>query len=149
MCLIYWYDTGIWCFFDSFWSGMVLVCEKWYGCHFDSLDGPCLVHLRTGVHQPGAPAARASRNTKARSARVQLVAHPGPSLPTTHPGGAVSGLGTHRSAGGGWWQRHLVAGVVGGGGVRGRHGHHHGHPHPRRQDTTTINEAVPMCCPLT
>ena len=64
-------------------------------------------------------------------------AHPGPSLPTTHPGGALAGLGTHGSAGGGRWQRHLVAGVVGGGGVRGRHGHHHGHPHRRRQNTTT------------
>ena len=58
-------------------------------------------------------------------------AHPGPSLLTTHPGGALAGLGTHGSAGGGRWQRHLVAGVVGGGGVRGRHGHHHGHPHRR------------------
>ena len=64
-------------------------------------------------------------------------AHPGPSLSTTHPGGALTGLGTHGSAGGGRWQRHLVAGVVGGGGVRGRHGHHHGHPHRRRQNTRT------------
>ena len=60
-------------------------------------------------------------------------AHPSPSLPTTYPGSALAGLGTHGSAGGG----HLVAGVVGGGGVRGRHGHHHGHPHRQRQNTTT------------
>ena len=64
-------------------------------------------------------------------------AHPSPSLPTTYPGSALAGLGTHGSAGGGRWSRQLVAGVVGGGGVRGRHGHHHGHPHRQRQNTTT------------
>ena len=39
--------------------------------------------------------------------------------PTTRSGDALGGLGTHGVAGGGLRQRHLVGGVVRGGGVGG------------------------------
>ena len=100
----------------------------------------------TAVATPTAEATETLLGSTASRLPRPATAHPGPSLPTTHPGGALAGLGTHGSAGGGRWQRHLVAGVVGGGGVRGRHGtpprYHHGHPHRRRQNTT----ARPSLC---
>ena len=98
---------------------------------------PLICACTTAVTTPTADAIEALIGCTAGRLPRPATAHPGPSLPTTHPGGALAGLGTHGSAGRGRWQRHLVAGVVGGGGVRGRHGHHHGHPHRRRQNTTT------------
>ena len=49
---------------------MVLVCEKWYGCHFDSLDG---ARSRRAPGQPPRNTAAGGGEAKAFSACVQLV----------------------------------------------------------------------------
>ena len=73
-------------------------------------------NLRVGFarHRGGHPHRGGHRDPPWEHRRSPPTAHhgpPGPSLPITHPEGALAGLGTHGSAGSGRWQRHLVAGV--------------------------------------
>ena len=71
--------------------------------------GYALVYARTtAVATSTAEATETLLGSTARRLPRPATAYPGPSLPTTHPGGALGGLGTHGSAGGGRWQRRSV-----------------------------------------
>ena len=70
-------------------------------------------------------------------------AHHGLAPPTTCYGATLGVLGTLSSAGSGMRQRHLVAGVVGGGGAGGVHGRRQGHDHEVPQGRLHASPAHP------
>ena len=67
---------------------------------------------------PGTPK-EALTSRASHTPHATTTVHYGIAPPTTHSGAALGGLGTHGSADGGLRQRHLVDGVVHGGGVGG------------------------------